>query len=32
MLILLGNLLFSAYLFLHIRHQFQIEHAEMLFY
>lgn len=32
LLILAGNALFSAYLFLDIRHQFHIEHAEMLYY
>jgi len=30
--IVLGTLLFCAYLFLSVRHQFRIEHAEMLFY
>ncbi len=32
LVILLGNVLFCGYLFLDIRHQFQVEHAEMLFY
>lgn len=27
-----ANLVFCIYLFLHIRHQFQVEHAEMLYY
>ncbi|MCG8510876.1 MAG: hypothetical protein MI741_16760, partial [Rhodospirillales bacterium] len=32
LLILSANLVFCAYLFLDIRHHFQVEHAEMLFY
>ena len=32
LLILLGNLAFCGYLFLDIRHQFRVEHAEMLYY
>lgn len=31
-LLLAGNICFSAYLFLDVRHQFHIEHAEMLYY
>jgi len=31
-LLLLGTFLFCLYLFLSVRHQFRIEHAEMLFY
>ncbi len=32
LVILGGNLAFCAYLYLDIRHQFRVEHAEMLFY